>query len=384
MLYPVNKKVLILSEAIGDGHTKAAEALIDGLTHLVPTLEVKMLGLGHLLHPWATRMLVFFYLKMILLTPSLWRKIYQYHLHKPLSNWKKYLIYTLFHRKIEQILDQEQPHLIICTHPFCSATLSWLKQAGYQYPLCTVVTDFHVNGAWVHPEVDIYLVSNEHVVAQLQQMGVPAERIAVTGMPLRQNFWSRSDKRKMRQRLSLKEDLPTVMVMGGGLGLGGIQKLAYALLKWVDRIQVVICTGSNQKLLQSLQKDARFQHPHIRILGFINWIDQWMDSADLLITKPGGLTCFEALAKGLPLCIYAPISGHEEQNSDFLIKNQLAIHIDHLQELDQWLEMILFKPEKASSFFRKINQFQKRLNPLAHARFIIDWLQKQPSGQAQS
>ncbi|UQD53124.1 galactosyldiacylglycerol synthase [Bacillus methanolicus] len=369
----MSKKVLILSEAIGSGHTKAAEALMQGISHLAPSIHTQILEVGQTLHPLTTKLLLNSYLKIIIRSPSLWRKMYDYKQNKPLSNWKKFIIYQLFHRQIEVLLDQEKPHLIICTHPFTSSSVSRLKRMGYPFILCSVITDFHVHGAWVHSEVDVYLVSSEDVYNQLINMGIPRSRIVVTGLPIRSNFWVKKNKQEMRKKLKLN-NIPTVILMGGGLGLGGIQQLAHALLKWKEKIQVVICTGNNETLRSSLLRDTKFHHPHVYILGFVDLIDEWMDAADLLITKPGGLTCFEALSKGLPMYIYQPIPGHEEKNCDFLVNNHLAIKIDDTNNIDILIENLLFSSREMEFLHNKMREFQQKIDPLASAKFIVNCL----------
>jgi processive 1,2-diacylglycerol beta-glucosyltransferase len=369
----VSKKVLILSEAIGSGHTKAAEALMQGISYLAPSIKTKILEVGQTLHPLTAKLLLNTYLKIIVRSPSLWGKMYHYKQTEPLSNWKKFIIYQLFHRQIEFLLHQEKPHLIICTHPFTSSSVSRLKRMGYRFTLCSVITDFHVHGAWVHREVDVYLVSNEDVYHQLIHMGIPKNRIVVTGLPIRSNFWTKKNKQEMRKKLKLK-NIPTVIIMGGGLGLGGIQPIARALLKWKEKIQVIICTGFNKTLRTALLRDEMFHHPHFHILGFVNHIDEWMEAADLLITKPGGLTCFEALSKGLPMYIYQPIPGHEEKNCDFLINNHLAIKIDDTNHIDTLIEKLLISPQELEFLHNKIREFQQKIDPLASAKFIVDQL----------
>ena len=372
-MYTVNKKVIILSECVGNGHTKAAEALMQGITYLAPTIHTQLLEAGLKLHPITTKIIVRLNQKMNSLSPSLWGKVYHYKHNETLSNWKKFIIYLLFHRKIENLIEHEKPHLVICTHPFTSSSISRLKKLGYTFTLCTVLTDFHVHGAWVNSGVDIYLVSNEDMYNQLINMGVKKNRIAVTDMPIRSNFWVRKNKQEMRQKLGLK-NIPTIMIMGGGLGLGGIQEIAHALVKWKENIQIIICTGNNEPLKRVLFNNKKFHHPHVHILGFVDIIDEWMEAADLLITKAGGLTCFEAMSKGLPIYIYRPIPGHEEKNCEFLINNHLALKIDDITNLDSVIGKLLFSPQEITSLYDRLKEYQRKINPLASAELIIKQL----------
>lgn len=195
----MKKQVLILSESYGNGHTKAAEALMQGISHLAPSVYTKILEVGQELHPFTTNLIVNSYLKMIVHSPALWRKIYLYKHNRPFSDWKKYVIHQLVHRHIEVLLDNENPQLIICTHPFTSSTASRLKAMGYSFTLCTMITDFYVHGAWAQSEVDVYMVSNMEVYQHYQQLiylGTPEDRIAITGMSIRSNFWVKKINRR--------------------------------------------------------------------------------------------------------------------------------------------------------------------------------------------
>ncbi|MEW9502822.1 MGDG synthase family glycosyltransferase [Jeotgalibacillus marinus] len=375
----MKKQVLILSEAIGNGHTKAGEALMQGISHLSPSVHTQVLEVGQALHPITTNLIVNSYIKMIVHFPSLWRKIYFKTHNKPFSNWKKYVIHQLIHRHIEALLENEKPHLIVCTHPFTSSTASRLKKMGHKFTLCTMVTDFYVHGAWAHSEVDFYMVSNKDVYKQLIEMGIPEHRIVVTGMPINSNFCVRKNKQELRKKLNLK-DIPTLMIMGGGLGLGGMRQLAHALLKWKEKIQVIICTGNNRALRSSFLKDERFHHPNIRILGFVDVIDEWMEATDFLITKPGGLTCFEALATGIPLYIYQPIPGHEEKNCDFLVNNELATKIDDIESINNIFEKLFDSSQEMDCLDKKRSEFQKGIDPLAGADFIVKHLKGNNTG----
>ncbi|GEN36766.1 MGDG synthase family glycosyltransferase [Aneurinibacillus danicus] len=369
----MSKKILILSEKIGAGHTKAAEGLMQGILYLDPSMHIKIVEVGKKLHPLTTMFLFQVYLKMVFVFPFLWRKMYRYKQNLPLSIRRKFIIYHLFHRRIKMLVEQECPDLVICTHPFISSSISRLKRMGYTWTLCTVITDFHVHGGWVHPEVDVYLVWSKEAREQLLHMGIPEGRIIITGLPIRENFWIKHEKQDIRQKLQLKH-IPTVLIAGGGLGLGGIREVARSLLGWKEEVQIIICTGSNKTLKKWLLQDKRFNHPHIRILDFVENIDEWMDASDLLITKPGGLTCFEALFKGIPLLLYRPIPGHEESNSDFLIEHDLAIKANNQREVNDWIKKLLFFPESMEPLRQRVEQFRQTINPLASAESIVKQL----------
>lgn len=379
----MKKKVLILSEAVGTGHTKAAEALVQGISLLDPSVHTQVLELGQELHPFAAKLVYQFYLKMITRYPSVWRKVYNYKQNQPISGWKQSFIYQVLHRTIKDVFARVNPDLIICTHPFSSSSVSRLKRLGYPLPLCTIITDFYAHGVWVQPEVDLYLVSSDEVYRQLIGMGISKEKVMITGLPITSNFRMKRNKQEVRHTLGIK-DMPTVMIMGGGLGLGGIEHLAHILLKWRESLQLVICTGYNDSLKQALYKDKNFHHPNIHILGFVESISQWMDAADGLITKAGGITCFEALAKKLPMFIYQPLPGHEENNCEFLTKHKLAVRIDAEQEVDEWVHKLLKCPQDIAFLEQHMELFWQTIDPLATARSVLDLLNINMVGSARN
>ncbi|MEB3102889.1 MGDG synthase family glycosyltransferase [Ferviditalea candida] len=372
----MQNKILIFSEAFGNGHTKAAEALAQSISIQEPAVRTKIVELANLLHPLASNLTLRSYKKMITAYPRVWRKIYDSNQNQPISERMQYVIYQLFHRKMEQILENERPQMAICTHPFTSSSLSRLKRLGHPVRFCTVITDFHAHSMWIQPEVDLYMVSDHEVQRQLISMGIPSEKIAVTGIPVTLNFWTKRTKQEARNLLNLK-NLPTILVMGGGLGLGGIRELAYSLVKWKERVQIIICTGNNDNLRLHLQHDKQFHHPNIVILGFVDNIDKLLDASDLLITKPGGLTCFESLSKGVPMLIFQPIPGHEERNCNYLEKRGLAVRMDHVKRVDNWIEKLLFASEAFEPLRKNIEQFRQQFNPLAAAETVLDLLHKQ-------
>ncbi len=367
------KKILILSEAFGSGHTKAAEALAQSISLQEPSIHTEIIEIGRKLHPIANDLALRTYKQMITSCSYLWAKIYRNLSEREQATpyWLQFIIYKLFHRNIEKVLEQIKPNLVICTHPFSSSSLSRLKKMGYPINICTVITDLHAHRVWIQHEVDLYIVSSDEVRRQLTNSGILNHRIASTGIPIQSNFWVQNNKLQARIKLNL-ENMPTVIVMGGGFGLGGIKDLAHSLIKWKESIQIIICTGHNDSLRNSLEHNKHFQHPNIRIIGFVDNIDKILDAADLLFTKPGGLTCFEALSKGVPMLIYQPIPGHEEYNCNHLVQHELAVRIHHRREVDGWIENLLYFPDTFKGFFKNIEQFQKQMNPLGGAKAVLD------------
>jgi processive 1,2-diacylglycerol beta-glucosyltransferase len=170
--------------------------------------------------------------------------------------------------------------------------------------------------------------------------------------------------------------MPTALVMGGGWGLVKDEAFLSHLIRWREQIQIIICLGSNEKAMAVLTEDERFQHPNIRLLSFTKEIDMWMDVSDVLITKPGGMTCTEGLAKGIPMLFYKPIPGQEEENVQYFTQHGFGEQIKSAETVDHWIQLLLrnypdvLKRRKAVT--RKIKQY----NPADCSQAIMQILQQ--------
>ncbi|MFB6364354.1 glycosyltransferase [Paenibacillus elgii] len=336
------KRVLLLSEGFGAGHTQAAHALSDSLRLLTPEVQTRVLELGTFLHPTLAPWILTAYRKTLSTQPKLYGLMYRSQYKKSLNRFTRLALHRIFYAQAAEVIRQLRPDTIVCTHPFPSAVISRLKCSGLNVPLCTVITDYDAHGTWVSPEVNMYLVSTPNVKEKLLSRGVPSETVKVTGIPIHPNFWEQHNREELRSRFGLLP-LPTVLVMGGGWGLVKDEGFLQHLTSWRDRIQLVACLGNNEKALAELGKDERFRHPNVRLLGFTKEIDKWMDVSDLLITKPGGMTCTEGLAKGIPMLFYKPIPGQEEKNLQYFTQHGLGEPIKSAETVDHWFRLLTDK-----------------------------------------
>ncbi len=310
------KRVLILSEGFGTGHTKAAQALSANIRRNNPNIQTRVFELGSFLNPNVARWILNAYRKTVSRQPKLVGMLYRYQYEKSLNKLTQMALHRIFYTQTSTMLKQLQPDAIICTHPFPNIIISRLKRLGLRVPLCTVITDYDVHGTWVSPEVNQYLVSSEEMKKKLLTKGVREQSVKVTGMPVHPDFWQPLDREAIRAQFQLKS-MPTVMIMGGGWGLLDHDNLYQEMMQWREKIQFVFCLGQNGQALEKMSETHIFQHPNVRLLGYTTQINQWMEVADLLITKPGGMTCSEAYAKRLPMLFLEPLPGQEQENCHY-------------------------------------------------------------------
>ena len=166
-----------------------------------------------------------------------------------------------------------------------------------------------------------------------------AHRVHTTGIPIAAKFSERPDLREARRKLGVRDDLSTLLVLGGGFGMGPVAGILTALDRVQAAFQVLVVAGRNNDLRRALA--ARdYQHP-TRVLGYVTNMHEMMSVSDLIITKPGGLTTSEALAMGKPLFILNPIPGQEAANSDFLLERGAAAKVNRLEDLPFRIEQLI-------------------------------------------
>jgi processive 1,2-diacylglycerol beta-glucosyltransferase len=369
------KRVLLLSEGFGAGHTQAAHALSVSLRQLSPEVQTRVLELGSFLHPTIAPWIFTAYRKTVINQPRLYGMVYRSQYKKSLNRFTQLALHRIFYAQTAEIINQLRPDTIVCTHPFPNVVISRLKRFGLKVPLCTVITDYDAHGTWVSPEVNKYLVSTADVKEKLLSRGVPEGAIEVTGIPVHPNFLEQHNREELRSRFGL-QPMPTVLVMGGGWGLLKDEDFMPYLTNWKEQIQLIICLGSNEKALAAMSEDPRFQHKNIHLMGFTTEINKLMDVSDLLITKPGGMTCTEGLAKGIPMLFYKPIPGQEEENLQYFSQHGFGEQIKSADTIDHWFELLLDRYPEVLQRRAMLTAKLNKSSPKDCSQAIMDILSK--------
>lgn len=342
------KRVLLLSEGFGSGHTQAAYALSVGLKQLSPHIQTRVIELGKFLNPVIGPMIVSAYRKTVSNQPKMVGLMYRSNYKRPVNRFVQLALHRMFYTQTSQVIAQLKPDLIICTHPVPNTVIARLKRLGLHIPLYTLITDYDAHGSWIGQEVNQYLVSSPDVKQRLIDKGVSSDRVEITGIPVHPSFWKSHTREEVQAQFHLKP-LPTVLIMGGGWGILYKDSAFEYMTKWRETTQLIFCVGSNEKMKEKLLADPLFQHPNIHVLGFTREVHKLMDAADLLVTKPGGMTCTEGMSKALPMLFYEPIPGQEEENCEYFIKNGFGDMLDSNDTVDRWFKLI-HDPDAARQF----------------------------------
>ncbi len=323
------RRIAIFSASAGAGHTRAAEALESACRQRYPAAEVQHLDTLALAPKSFRRLYGQGYVDFVNHAPELVGAIYERTNRPPkhpAAERLGLLLQRLNTRPFVKFLREFQPDVVAHTHFLPAYLVSHEKKRGrFAAPHLVVVTDFDVHRFWLCPGIDRYCVAREDNRVHLAALGEPADRIEVTGIPIAPVFAERPDVAALRRKHGVAGDRPLVLVLGGGFGVGPVESLVEGLWSALRGVEIVVVAGKNEALRKRLEKRSEKAPTPTRILGFTREMHEWMALACLAVTKPGGLTTSEALARGLPLVVANPIPGQETRNATMLFEEGAAI-----------------------------------------------------------
>lgn len=339
-------KVLLFSVSIGAGHDLAAQAIREEIFCRYPDAEIQTVDTFNYINPVLDRVVKDSYMETIRFTPKVWGYLYDQAEQDSQRVDIKGIMNTLLSGKLEKLVTSFQPDVIVCSHAFPCGMLSTLKRKlNLNTPIIAVVTDFTIHPFWLNEQVDAYILPSEQLRFYLMNAGIPEEKIWPCGLPIRAQFANLPTQAGAREALGLQEKT-TLLVMGGGLGLGSIEDIVQTVLRGPLELQVIVICGKNPKLLKKLEglRSKTNSTSNLVLKGFTQEIAHFMCAADMIISKPGGLTTAEVLACGVPLFIVDPIPGQEARNSEFLQNLGVGIKTTRLWNLIPAIQQLLACP----------------------------------------
>ena len=321
-----DKRILILTASIGSGHIKAAEAVRQELQQLWPEAQITTVDFmareTSCLH-WLMKKI---YLQMLAFVPNLYDVFYKVSGGASGGSLVQGAFAAVMQPVFVSLLRRYQPDLVICTHPFPEGAASWWKRRHHsQLPLAVVMTDYSLHQIWLYPKVDCYFMATETMKRQMLARGFAEDSLWAAGIPIDQRLQHIEGKEVLRQHLSIPQDQPAILLMGGGLGLGGIETTLLELEQLPQRLTLLVVAGRNERLLQQGLAFAQVSHHLVKVWGYTEQAHELMKASDLLITKPGALTISEAFVLGLPMLLHDPIPGPETENAVYATRHGAAV-----------------------------------------------------------
>lgn len=324
-------RVLILHASVGTGHKRAAEALAAAFSLRQPG-EVRVEDV--LDHTSRLFRLAYArsYLELTDRAPLVWGYFYTQTNADPnlaeITNNIRKLVESIGTNGLKEVLRAFQPEVIICTHFLPMELLvGYKRSARLVEPIYCVITDYAAHTFWTYTEIDGYFVGDEQTRAQLIERGISPQQIVVSGIPIDLQFAQPNDCRMARMRRDLPLDGTVITLFGGGVDDDHVRQIVSGLMQSELKATLVVVAGRNTTLVESLSDFISTPNVDLRVLGFIDYVDDLITASDLVITKAGGLIVSEVMARGTPMVIIDPIPGHEEWNADYVVSTGSGIQL---------------------------------------------------------
>ena len=340
-------KALVLSITTGQGHNSTAKAICQNFEKL--GIEARMLDTYGYINKFLAKTISEGYLLSVENAHGIYSKIYK-HLENRKTNGDQNSVYRslnkLLIRKIYKYIKSYNPDVIICTHVFAGVIVDLLKQnEKINTTSIGILTDFAFHPYWEElTHMDYIVTPNELLGLRAKKKFFSDDQILPIGIPIRPEFGTEIPKDEAKKQLGLDPNLKTILIMSGSMGFGNLEKSVRILMNTPHNFQILAVCGSNTKAKRFI--DSMEHKKPVYCYGFVDNVDVMMSAADCIITKPGGLTTSEALAKELPMILIDPIPGQEERNLEFLVNSGAAIGVSDTFTLDEALYVLFTFPER--------------------------------------
>ncbi|WML24910.1 galactosyldiacylglycerol synthase [Neobacillus sp. OS1-33] len=362
------KKILFLPLLqMQSGHHQVAEALMDLLKKHTDDFTFKKIDLLSYTNKSLEKVITNGYLHWIRYAPETYNLAYKSFFYVPPTKKNSFKWYEpLFLKKMEQLIAEEKPDLLVCTHGFPSYLLSKLKMKGKcDLPIINVYTDFFINSVWGREGIDLHLLPSQEVKAKLSRK-VPNQQLIVTGIPVHQEMTKTFTRKKHTNRLK-------ILLSGGNSGLGGILKLTEEL-KLSTNLDFLILCGNNKKLYDEIHS---WDLEHIKPLRYLSSrleMNQLYEEVDAIISKPGGVTISEAIQKKLPIFVHSALPGQEKINLRYLKTQNLVFELNLTTPLESQLLSVLTDQKKMNGWEHAIDSYQQGME-LEKPEKIVDLIE---------
>ncbi|WP_081412388.1 MGDG synthase family glycosyltransferase [Tuberibacillus calidus] len=334
------------------GHHRVADALIGIIQNRTDKVECVKVDLLSYSNEALEKVVSGTYLKWIGHTPETYDWAYKHFAYTKKHEQPSFKgLEHYFLRKLQKLLEEERPDMVICTHGFPSLLMSRLKLKGVVHiPVINVYTDFFINDIWGRKGIDYHLVPNGCAKKQMvEKYGVSERSVFVTGIPIHEIFFGASPK---KERTTGKN----ILLAGGASGLGNI----IGLVKETDPkygFKYTVLCGKNEKLYNELKS---LNHPQIEPLPYIasrDAMDDLYNRVDAIITKPGGVTVSEALRKRIPIFIHSALPGQEDINLQYLTENHLVYRLNPNEHFEEQLSRVLSDELERRKWERAVDRY---------------------------
>lgn len=349
--------ILIFSVSIGNGHDQVAHTLRNEFIRQNNSSRVRIINTISFISPILDKVILDGYLNILKFYPKAWGKIYEKtNRLDPIIDIND-ITNRLMTSKLRKTTVNFDPDVIICTHSFPAAIISKLKhKKKVDRPLISVITDFNIHSSYINDNTDYYVIPHEDLTYVMESFGVSSDKVLPFGIPIKKEFSEVHKREELLTRLGF-EDKKSILVMGGGLGLGEINNIVKAIDDYMDDVQIIAIAGRNHRLelkLKSLSTKNK-----LVVYGFVNNIHELMELSDCIITKPGGVSTAEILSREKPLVIFSPLPGQEYENAEFLLNSGASVATSDVKKIPVLIDQI-FRSEVRMKCIKEMAKVLKK------------------------
>ncbi len=364
-----DKRIMILSASVGSGHMKAADALEKAFRAHPNVGEVfsdDSLDHTNVLHKQFYSGL---YKGLSAAMPDFLGWWYEQSDDPWATDRVRVLLDLAQAQPLISLIKDFDPDHIVCTHFMPAGVIAHLlRRKAVETKLSIVVTDYHFHAMWLARAFHHYFVSQLEDKIHMEALGLPGDRITVSGIPIDPAFAEPVDRAAVLARHGLDPARPLLLVAGGTLGLSPAAAVVKRLRHLDIPFQAVVLCGRNDELRAKIAASTAADADRFRVIGYTHEMRDFMGAASLILTKPGGLTTAESLASGLPMVILDPVGGQEERNADMLLENGAAIKCTEVTVLAHKVGSLLADPARLAA----MSANARRLSSPHAARIVAD------------
>ena len=345
-------KVLIFTASTGGGHKRAAAAIEAKIRSLSPETEVTVIDGLKAIGKFYDKTVCKGYHIMATKTPTVYGKLYR--ITDKRNPMTKAVIKSneLIADLLLEVIDKHEPDIIIICHAFITNMVSVLNGKGkITAKVISLITDYDSHRTYISPHIDAFVLAEPQMKRKLcEEYGVPEDKIYPLGIPTFDRFSFSETKEALCARERLDPNIPIVLMMAGSFGVTGVLDFYTQLAQSTKDLQIIVITGRNIRLFDHLDRKIQELNTskNTKLLYFVDNVEDYMHIADLIVTKPGGLTVTESIACHLPMAIYSAFPGQEEDNVTFLLEQNAAVLVDKKNGAQEILDL-LHSPEKLAA-----------------------------------
>ena len=371
-------KAMILSITTGQGHHAAAKSIGEALE--LRGVDVKTVDVYEQIDKHFSDALNKSFLLATKHTTKAYRAVYELIDTKTAPSTKYSFPNALGNHmaiRFEKSIQEYSPDVIICTHVLATQVINELKRRGKftDIPTIGIVTDYTVHPLWEEvTNIEYVEIASEFIAPKANMKGISNDRLLPFGIPIQKKFSTKREKEAVRKELDLPLDGRVILVMAGSMGYGNMPAIISGILRFDSSCTVLAICGNNKKLYNKLVK-SEFPN-NVKLYNYINNVDVLMDAADCIVTKPGGLTTTEAMAKGLPMIFVNPLPGQEDRNQEFFLNSGLALAVTKTFSIDEAMYFLFNQPGRIELIQQEMKKFSKPNASEVLADFTINLINK--------